>query len=146
MSLPYSDFAAALDVMDHHEVQRQLDERVLVAADQFCQGELHLVYAMPSIPQIIQVDEEDTDLVSPDRLAHWGQELTAAAKEKLDAQCASLGRPQVHTHVLPDRPAGEARAAHGEARLAVLRPVDAVEAGGVALVVLVVLRQEEAQP
>ena len=96
--------AVALDVMDDHEIQQQLDERVAQAGLAMCQGELHLLYAMRAIDEAIQVEPADADLFTPEQLHRWESELAQAADEKLKAVKSKLELPRCECHVLPASP------------------------------------------
>ncbi len=97
--------AVALDVLDPEEPQAALDRRVLQAAEAFCEGELHLIYALPPLHEVVQVDLADLDLVSPSRLAAWQSELEHVAHERLQTASAGL-RSAAHTClVVPGSPA-----------------------------------------
>lgn len=104
--LGFQRVAAALDVMDDHQIQRGLDERVLQTAAELCQGTLQLVYAMPRIREVVHVDSEDADLVSTQQLAAWEDQLAASAQEKLDAARHTLTHNRCECHLL--REASEA--------------------------------------
>jgi nucleotide-binding universal stress UspA family protein len=97
--------AVALDVMDEHEIQRCLDDRVSQAAAALCEGDLEFVYAMRSVREIIQVDPEDANLITSDRIASWQQELNQSARERLAAEQARHNRARSEYHLLLGTPA-----------------------------------------
>ena len=102
--LRFQHVAAALDVMDDHEIQKALDRRVLQAALAVCEGELQLVYTMRSVQEIIQIDEQDTDLITPDVLVQWHRELAELAEEKLETMKRESRCGSCRARVLPGSP------------------------------------------
>ena len=84
--------AASLDILDDHEIQRELDQRVLSAAIAFCDGELHLVYALRPIEEALRIDATDKDMITPDKLKQWETELRQAATIKLETARAATQR------------------------------------------------------
>ncbi len=96
--------AVAMDVLDYDDVQQQLDQRVLRAADGLCVGQLHLVYAMRSVDDIIEVAKHDSDLISPEQMAKWDSELHAAAEQKLETISGKFDSTRCTFHVLPGAP------------------------------------------
>ena len=96
--------AAALDAMDDHAIQVQLDEAVLSASRDFCSGELHLLYAMPPLQKIIEVEKVDADLVDKEQLATWDADLRRAAHDKLQALSDDPRFAPATPHVLTGNP------------------------------------------
>ncbi|MEM8681050.1 MAG: universal stress protein [Planctomycetota bacterium] len=82
---PFQRVAVALDVMDEHELQIELDRLVLQVAREISEGELRLIYAMPRMVDIVVVDPDDTDLICENQLDEWDHELRTVAAAKLDA-------------------------------------------------------------
>lgn len=100
----FQNVAVALDVMDDHEVQRQLDQRVMKMAVAFCNGDLELLYAMRGIDRMIQVDPDETDLITLSQLETWETQLAASALQKLEAYRTDSQVNACQCHVLNGSP------------------------------------------
>lgn len=95
----------ALDVMDDHPLQQQLDQKVVDAAATFCNAEVSLVYALPKIEESIWVTHADQDLITENQLDDWEAELSATAEQKLAALQQRLGVDGSQCHLLRGPPA-----------------------------------------
>lgn len=84
----FQHVAVALDVMDDHELQQQLDQKVVEAAASFCgrdvkDRDVKLVYALPDIEEAIWVTQADKDVITQAQLDDWESKLSETAEQKL---------------------------------------------------------------
>ncbi len=100
----FRDVAIAVDVLDDHETQRDLDAQSIHAAMAVSDAPLTLVYALTDMHEAIRVDTPDRDLVTSEQLAQWNHELTAAAEEKLESLLQAIDGRQRSCFVLQGRP------------------------------------------
>jgi nucleotide-binding universal stress UspA family protein len=96
--------AAALDVLDDHPVQRELDQKVAQAALATANAAVHLLYAMRPLSESIRISHSDTDSITPEQLAQWDTELTEKAFAQLEAARSQLLPQESQCHLLAGAP------------------------------------------
>ncbi len=101
----FQHVAAALDVLDNHEIQQSLDQRVARAAEAICDGDLQLIYALRPLRETIEIEPTEEDQITPEVIDQWESELRLAAQEKLAAVKQTLKYEPSGFQVLTGAPA-----------------------------------------
>ena len=103
----FQNVAVAMDILDQHEKQRDLDDRCLSEAAAMIDpntGSLAAIYALPDVEQMMEVPEAYREVVTESTVREWNEDLHRAAEEKLAAIVEMVDPVPVAKHILRGQP------------------------------------------
>ena len=82
----FNNAAVALDILDQHQKQRDLDQQALTTAAEIVAGDagaLAAIYALPRMEQMVTITDESQGVLTDEQVDRWNDELYRAAEKQL---------------------------------------------------------------